>query len=197
MCRSTHAAAGERSDSWDSRRRQASKSRADLAVLHAGKRSLGAVPAAVAGGTAVVVAACGGGATRPPIRASRSPSSPASTPNTPISFSYPLQGQASVLVDVGEQVPEGVGPKKSIVAYSTCASTWDARSSTSPRCGSSSVPATSLAYDPERLGSIVQGVAMLPLPRVLLEVNGDSVDAVGMDGLIYGFRDNLKPGKEV
>jgi arsenite oxidase small subunit len=52
-------------------------------------------------------------------------------------------------------------------------------------------------YDPERLGSIVQGVAMLPLPRVLLQVKQRAVWAVGVDGLIYGYRNNLHPGKRV
>lgn len=38
---------------------------------------------------------------------------------------------------------------------------------------------------------------MLPLPRVLLEVSNGNVDAVGVDGLIYGYRSNLQPGKLV
>jgi hypothetical protein len=39
-------------------------------------------------------------------------------PNTPISFNYPLEGQPSVLLDLDQAVPEGVGPKQSVVAYS-------------------------------------------------------------------------------
>jgi arsenite oxidase small subunit len=52
-------------------------------------------------------------------------------------------------------------------------------------------------YDPERLGSIIQGVAMQPLPRVLLQVRKGAVWAVGVDGLIYGYRNNLHPGTRV
>jgi arsenite oxidase small subunit len=112
-------------------------------------------------------------------------------PNTPVRFEYPLQGQASVLLDLGTAVPEGVGPKQSIVAYSLlcqhmgCPVTYEA-SLREFVC-----PCHQTRYDPERLGSIIQGVAMLPLPRVLLELNDESVDAVGVDGLIYGYRDNL------
>jgi arsenite oxidase small subunit len=153
--------------------------------------------AAVAGGTAVVVSACGGGSNKNAYPKLTITTLSKLRPNTPISFSYPLQGQASVLVDVGQQVPAGVGPKKSIVAYSTLCQHMGCPVVYQPALREFVCPCHQSRYDPERLGSIVQGVAMLPLPRVLLEVNGDSVDAVGMDGLIYGFRDNLKPGKKV
>lgn len=151
--------------------------------------------AAVAGGTALVVAGCGGGSHKnayPRVTVTKLSSI---RPNTPINFVYPLQGQASALVDVGRQVPEGVGPKKSIIAYSTLCQHMGCPVVYQPALREFVCPCHQSRYDPERLGSIVQGVAMLPLPRVLLEVKGDSVDAIGVDGLIYGFRDNLKPGK--
>ncbi len=158
---------------------------------------VGGGTAAVAGGTAVVVAACGGGSNKNAYPRFTITKLSSIHPNAPINFSYPLQGQASVLVDVGEQVPQGVGPKKSIVAYSTLCQHMGCPVVYQPALREFVCPCHQSRYDPERLGSIVQGVAMLPLPRVLLEVKGDSVDAIGMDGLIYGFRDNLKPGKEV
>ena len=51
-------------------------------------------------------------------------------------------------------------------------------------------------YDPERLASIIQGVATRALPRVLLVRRG-AVYAVGVDGLIYGYRKSLAPGRKV
>lgn len=153
--------------------------------------------AAVAGGTTVLVAACGGGSNQNAYPKQTITKLSKIRPNTPINFSYPLQGQASVLVDVGQEVPSGVGPKKSIVAYSTLCQHMGCPVVYQPALREFVCPCHQSRYDPERLGSIVQGVAMLPLPRVVLEVNGDSVDAVGMEGLIYGFRDNLKPGKKV
>ena len=101
------------------------------------------------------------------------------------------------LVDLGHAVPKGVGPKKSIVAYSFlcqhmgCPVTYQAQD---PRVR---LPCHQSRYDPERLGSIIQGVAMPPLPRVLLQVKQGAVWAVGVDGLIYGYRNNLHPGKRV
>lgn len=153
--------------------------------------------AALAGGTAVVVVGCGGGA--------RHPSYPRVTvaklsqiqPNKPISFAYPLQEQASVLVDLDDPVPEGVGPKQSIVAYSMLCQHMGCPVEYQPSLGEFLCPCHQSRYDPGRLGSIVQGVAMLPLPRVLLEVNHGAVQAVGVSGLIYGYRDNLHPGKHV
>ena len=39
-------------------------------------------------------------------------------PNKPVSIQLPAEAQPSVLLDLGQAVPHGVGPKKSIVAYS-------------------------------------------------------------------------------
>jgi arsenite oxidase small subunit len=118
-------------------------------------------------------------------------------PNKPISFDYPLTGQASVLLDLDQSVPEGVGPKQSIVAYSLFCQHMGCPVEYQPALREFVCPCHQTRYDPERLGSIVQGVAMLPLPRVLLEVKDGSVEAVGMEGLIYGYRDNLHPGERV
>jgi arsenite oxidase small subunit len=118
-------------------------------------------------------------------------------PNKPISFDYPLTGQASVLLDLDQSVPEGVGPKQSIVAYSPFCQHMGCPVEYQPALREFVCPCHQTRYDPERLGSIVQGVAMLPLPRVLLEVKDGSVEAVGMEGLIYGYRDNLHPGERV
>lgn len=117
--------------------------------------------------------------------------------NTPIEFAYPLRGQPNFLLDFGAEVPKGVGPRKSIVAYSAlcqhmgCPVTYEgARREFVCPCHQS-------RYDPERLASIVTGVATRALPRVLLEATADAVFAVGIDGLIYGYRNNLAPGRKV
>jgi arsenite oxidase small subunit len=116
-------------------------------------------------------------------------------PNRPVAFDYPLKAQPSVLLDMGRAVPNGVGPTKSIVAYSLLCQHMGCPVEYEPALREFVCPCHQTRYDPERLASIVQGVAMLPLPRVLLEAKDGSVDAVGVDGLIYGYRDNLEPGK--
>ena len=118
-------------------------------------------------------------------------------PNHPITFSYPLQSQVSVLLDMGHAVPGGVGPKKSIVAYSLFCQHMGCPVEYQANIREFVCPCHQSRYDPERLGSIIQGVAMLPLPRVLLQVKQGAVWAVGVDGLIYGYRNNLHPGKRV
>lgn len=117
--------------------------------------------------------------------------------NHPVAFSYPLEAQASVLLDTGQAVPSGVGPKKSIVAYSVLCQHMGCPVVYQPKIGEFVCPCHQSRYDPERLASIIQGVAPLPLPRVLLKVEHGAVWAVGVDGLIFGYRDNLRPGKRV
>src|SRR5215211_1577799 len=113
--------------------------------------------------------------------------------NRPVNFDYPLEDQSNVLLDLGAAVPGGVGPKKSIVAFSSlcqhmgCPVGYD-RGRRELVC-----PCHQSRYDPERLGSIIQGVATRALPRVHLEVRSGAVYAVGVDGLIYGYRTNLAP----
>jgi arsenite oxidase small subunit len=115
--------------------------------------------------------------------------------NRAVTFDYPLRGQVSTLIDLGREVPQGAGPSGGIVAYSVlcqhmgCPVTYD-HSVREFKC-----PCHQTRYDPERLGSIVQGVATRALPRVLLEVQAGAVYAVGIDGLIYGYRTNLAPGR--
>jgi arsenite oxidase small subunit len=117
--------------------------------------------------------------------------------NQPVVFRYPLRAQPNILLDLGARVPAGVGPNRSIIAFSTlcqhmgCAVTYQ-RNRRELVC-----PCHQSRYDPERLGSIIQGVATRALPRVLLEVRRGAVYAVGVDGLIYGYRQNLAPGRKV
>jgi arsenite oxidase small subunit len=115
--------------------------------------------------------------------------------NRPVTFRYPLRAQPNILLDLGGVVPGGVGPNRSIVAFSAlcqhmgCAVTYQ-RNRRELVC-----PCHQSRYDPERLASIIQGVATRALPRVLLEVRRGAVYAVGVDGLIYGYRTNLRPGR--
>lgn len=170
----------------------------DGAGWHPNRRQVlvGAALGVAAAGTAGAVVA----ARRPPGYprtqvASLSELGPGSSAN----FEYPLAGQKSMLFNFGERVPGGVGPNRSIVAFSVlcqhlgCALNWvaDQRYLVCP-CHQSK-------YDPAREGAVVIGVAQRSLPRIQLEVSGGSVYAVGLDGLIFGYRDNFdapdaKPG---
>jgi arsenite oxidase small subunit len=117
--------------------------------------------------------------------------------NSPVAFSYPLSGQPNVLLDLGRAVPAGVGPRASIVAYSILCQHMGCPVEYDRKLREFDCPCHQSRYDPERLGSIIQGVAMQPLPRVLLQVRNGSVWAVGVDGRVYGSRNNLHPGNRV
>jgi arsenite oxidase small subunit len=117
--------------------------------------------------------------------------------NTPVNFEYPLKTQPNVLLDLGHAVPAGVGPKNSIVAYSTLCQHMGCPVAYNRGLREFVCPCHQTRYDPERLGSIIQGVATRALPRVQLQVKGGAVWATGVDGLVYGYRTNLAPGKKV
>ena len=116
-----------------------------------------------------------------------------------VKFDYPLIGRKSVLIDCGCAVEGGVGPNKSIVAYSMfcthlgCGVNYD--SSTEKlicECHQS-------VYDPKESGRIVEGPAPSSLPMVNLDIDSATGDvyAIGVSGLIYGLRNNLLDGEEV
>jgi arsenite oxidase small subunit len=115
-------------------------------------------------------------------------------PNEPVSFAYPLEGQSSVLVDLGEEVPGGVGDNNSIVAYSTLCQHMGCDVQFVADGGYLLCPCHQSKYDPAREGNVIQGVAQAPLPRIELEIDGEDIVAVGVDGLIFGYRQNLAPG---
>jgi arsenite oxidase small subunit len=117
--------------------------------------------------------------------------------NKPVNFDYPLKGQPNTLVDMGHEVPGGVGKKKSIVAYSTLCQHMGCPVAYNRSLKEFVCPCHQTHYDAERLASIVQGVATRSLPRVRLVVKDGAVWAVGVDGLVYGYRTNLAPGKKV
>jgi arsenite oxidase small subunit len=117
--------------------------------------------------------------------------------NRPVHFNYPLTAQPCVLLDLGHRVPGGVGPRRSIVAFSTLCQHMGCEVGYLRRQREFLCPCHQTRYDPERLAAIIQGVATRALPRVKLQVRGGAVHAVGVDGLIYGYRNNLTPGKKV
>ena len=115
-------------------------------------------------------------------------------PNEPISFEYPLKGQSSVLVDLDQEVPGGIGDNGSIVAYSVLCQHMGCDVQFVPEGGYLLCPCHQSKYDPAREGNVIQGVAQAPLPRIQLELEDEDIVAVGVVGLIYGYRENLAPG---
>ena len=152
----------------------------------------GGVAVAGAGAAAVIIATSGDGEGEFPRQTVASVGD--LMPNQPVSFEYPLEGQSSILVDLGDEVPGGVGDNNSIVAYNAKCQHMGCDVGFVPDGGYMLCPCHQSKYDPAREGNVIQGVAQAPLPRIELEIDGNDVVAVGVDGLIYGYRENLAPG---
>ncbi len=120
-------------------------------------------------------------------------------PGRIIKFDYPLMGRKNILMDLGCNVEGGVGPNRSIVAYSMfcthlgCGVDLD-RDSEMLIC-----ECHQTIYDPRQGGKVLEGPAPSNLPMVYLEVDNSTGDiyATGVAGLIYGMRNNLLDGEEV
>jgi arsenite oxidase small subunit len=151
---------------------------------------------AVGGGAAAVIATRGGGGGDDYPRFAIAKFGDLQ-PNKPVSFEYPLKGQQSVLIDLDEEVPGGVGDKNSIVAYSVLCQHMGCQVPYKESGRHFQCPCHQTKYDPAREGYVIQGVAQEPLPRIELEIDGDDVVATGVNGLIYGYRENLAPGEKV
>ena len=110
-----------------------------------------------------------------------------------VSFTYPDAASPCTLVKTGKRVLGGVGPDGDIVAYSSlcthmgCPVAFDAQSATF-KC-----PCHYSTFDAEMGGQMVAGQATENLPRILLEHDpaDDSIQAVAVDGLIYGRQSNI------
>ncbi len=117
----------------------------------------------------------------------------------PVKFDYPLIGRKNILLDLGCTVESGVGPNKSIVAYSMFCSHLGCSVDMDWEKGEMICECHQSVYDPMRSGRVVEGPAPSNLPMVSLDVDSPTGDiyAVGVAGLIYGLRNNLLDGEEV
>jgi len=108
-------------------------------------------------------------------------------PNTPIEFAYPAEEPAALL-DMGRPVEGGVGPDRSIVAFSTlcqhmgCPLEYKETSATF-FCG-----CHASAFDPAKGGNAFEGPSTRGLPRIALSITPEGqVVATGVaSGLVYG-----------
>ncbi len=118
----------------------------------------------------------------------------------PVAFSYPLEEQPNMIVKLGTPAQGGVGPDQDIVAFSILCThmggslrgKYDHEFKSMGPC-----PFHFSTFDLTKGGAIVHASATQNLPQVRLAVEGDEVIAAGMQGLVYGYRNNLKDGTPV
>jgi arsenite oxidase small subunit len=145
-----------------------------------------------AGGAVAAMAGCGGeeAAGYPRTRIARLDEI---EPNVPVGFEYPLAGQQGVLLDLRVDLPGGVGPHGSLVAFNIACQHMGCPVAYRANEQRFVCNCHQTVYDPAHEGFVVQGVAQRPLPRIALEVTGRDVFATGVQGLIFGHRMNLEP----
>ncbi len=108
-------------------------------------------------------------------------------------FDYPLQGQPNIIVQLQEPAIGGVGPDRSVVAFSNACThmgcpivDYRPEHAVLGPC-----PCHYTTFDLARDGQVVLGQATQNLPRLLLEVDGDDIYASGVFRLVYGHHNTL------
>lgn len=118
----------------------------------------------------------------------------------PVAFNYPLENQPNMIVKLGKPAQGGVGPESDIVAFSVLCTHMGGSLRGRYRHDSKAMgpcPFHFSTFDLTKGGTPVHASATENLPQVRLTTEGDQVVAVGMEGLVYGYRDNLADGEFV
>ena len=113
---------------------------------------------------------------------------------TPVEFSYPYKDVRNILVKLGVPAGAGIGPANDVVAFNQQCThmggplqgTYKPAHQVLGPC-----PLHLTTFDLTRHGMVVAGHATESLPQILLELEGDSIFAVGVLGLLYGYSGNL------
>ena len=104
----------------------------------------------------------------------------------PTAFSYP-DNEPAYLVDLGHAQAGGVGPKRSLVAYSALCQHMGCPVNFDAKTDHFVCPCHASVFDPARNGEVLEGPSTRGLPRIRLRVDGDAVYAVGIEhGIVYG-----------
>ncbi|MGI9507542.1 MAG: arsenate reductase (azurin) small subunit [Geminicoccaceae bacterium] len=115
----------------------------------------------------------------------------------PIAFTYPLEEQPNMLVKLGEKALRGIGPDEDIIAYSSLCTHMGGSLRGRYRHDLKALgpcPFHFSVFDLKKGGIPVHASATQNLPQIVLKQDGDDIVAVGVLGLIYGFRNNLADG---
>jgi arsenite oxidase small subunit len=112
----------------------------------------------------------------------------------PVDFAYPTEQAPVSLIKLGRRADGGIGPDGDIVAFGTDCTHMGCplRGAYKPEYGILGPCGCHFTtFDLAHRGMVVLGQATQNLPQVILELDGDDINAVGTLGIMYGFRDNL------
>jgi arsenite oxidase small subunit len=116
--------------------------------------------------------------------------------DAPVNFQYPDKGKFSnsILVKLGTAGGGGVGPQNDVVAFNLFCTHMGGDLKKGYKAGDKVLgpcPYHLSTFDLTRHGMIVSGHATESLPQVQLELEGDTIYAAGIMGLIYGRNSNI------
>ena len=111
--------------------------------------------------------------------------------DTPVAFTYPDESSPAVLVRLKQPAAGGVGPGNTIVAYSVLCTHKGCPVAYRPERKLLICPCHWSSFDPAKSGQMVIGQGSQALPQIALRVQGGTVQAVGIEGLIYGRHTNI------
>ena len=108
-----------------------------------------------------------------------------------VGFHYPDEDSPAIMLHLTETAKDGVGPTGSVVAYSTLCTHKGCPVQFHPERKMLICPCHWSTFDVAKAGSVVIGQASQSLPQIKLRIEGDRVQAFGVDGLIYGRHTNI------
>jgi arsenite oxidase small subunit len=112
-------------------------------------------------------------------------------PDTPFAFTYPDADSPAVLLRLRHAAAGGIGPDNTIVAFSTLCTHKGCPVAYRPERKLLICPCHWSSFDPAKAGQMVIGQGSQALPQIALRVQGSKVQAVGIEGLIYGRHTNI------
>ncbi|MCS6882733.1 MAG: arsenate reductase (azurin) small subunit [Oscillochloridaceae bacterium] len=104
---------------------------------------------------------------------------------------YPDQFSPVQILKLGVKTVGGVGPDEDIVAYSGLCTHMGCPVSYDPATRIFMCPCHYSYFDAAADAMLISGPATQHLPRIVLEVEGQDIYAIGVQGLIYGRPHNL------
>jgi arsenite oxidase small subunit len=106
-----------------------------------------------------------------------------------LAFDYPRPGLPAMLVRLGVPAGGGIGPDADVVAFSTRCTHLGGPLEGTLNAGHQVLgpcPRHLTSFDLTRHGVVLAGHATQALPQVVLELDGERIVAVGLQGLIFG-----------
>jgi arsenite oxidase small subunit len=111
--------------------------------------------------------------------------------DSPVAFTYPDENSPAVLVRLRDPAIGGIGPGNTIVAYSVLCTHKGCPVSYRPERKMMICPCHWSSFDPAKAGQMVIGQGSQALPQIQLRLQGATIQATGIEGLIYGRHTNI------